>query len=325
VKKKASLKNKFITLIIFFLSFQLQAQLKTFGLVKGNCQLFSGNLYAYGIKANSGFCIYKLDLKLNCTDSLTIEISRSNPDSYLQNWSDTLHGFLNIYLQKKEKKTVTIFRFTKKFELLATIENIEVTRLNNTSLFSSESFYFNNSVYSIKTESDTSGKQFYLNKYFLKSSTDNFDYEFKWQFPFERKNIRSAHIFYANKTHVFLFVTVFGGIKTGQWILKIEAESAKLVKATKINSKEETNVYLFGDFLFDKNTNSFQFVGQKFKETEVAFKENKFSFPGPAFITLYSFQFDSLGEISNKQDFKIPIVDVKSAKSSSKRIRVLIF
>ncbi|PBQ30729.1 hypothetical protein CNR22_02720 [Sphingobacteriaceae bacterium] len=296
----------------------MHGQVKTFGLSKANSQLFGSNLYVYGIKQNGSFCIYKLDFKPEILDSITVETSKGAADNYLQCWSDTLHGFLNIYLQKKEKKDLSIYRLTKRFELIAKIENTEIARLNNTSLFSAETFYFNNSVYSIKAETDTSGKQFYLNKYSLKSTTENFDYTFKWQFPFERKNIHSAHIFYATKMYVYLYVNVFGGLKTGQWLLKLEAETAKLIKATKINDKGDSGSYLFGEFLVDKTSNSIQFIGQKLKDAEINYKENKFN-PASNFLILYSFQIDSLGDISGRQEFKVPVSDLKSSKPGSKK------
>ena len=316
------MKNKVTYVLIFLLTFHCRAQVKQFDLSKGNCQLFNGNLYCYGIsslKKSALFCIYKTDLKLKILDSLFIEPLKSSPGEYLQTWADTLHDYLNVYLQKKEKKTVTILRFNKKFELIATIENTEIARLNNTSLFSNEILYFKNSVYSIKTESDTSGKQFYLNKYTLKSEASNFDYIFKWQFPFERKNIHSAHVFYANKTHVFLFVTVYGGFKTGQWVLKIDAETGKLTKATKLNDKGENASYLFGDFCIDKNYKSVTLVGQKFADLQCNFHDNTLNVANAIFTTVYALEIDSLGEVITKQDFKIPINDIKTVKAGVKK------
>ena len=317
------MKNKFTYLLVFFLVFfQLTSQVKQFDLSKGNCQLFNGNLYTYGLssqKQNAQFCIYKLDAKLKVTDSLVVPAGKGSPENYLATYSDTLHDYLNIYLQQKEKKAVTVFRINKKFELISTIENVEIARLNNTAMFGSDAFYFKNNVYALKIESDTSGKQFYLNKYFLKSEKENFDYEFKWQFPFERRNIHSAHIFYANKGFVFLFVTVSGGNKAGQWILKINAEAGKLEKATKLNDKEETNSYLFGTCFADKNYKSISLVGPKYTEAQLNLKESKLAISNAAFSTMYSLEIDSLGEVNNKQEFKVPVNDIKTIKAGVKK------
>jgi len=192
-------------------------------------------------------------------------------------------------------------------------------------MFSNEVLYFKNTVYSIKTESDTSGNQFYLNKYLLKSETTNFDYEFKWQFPFERKNIHSAHIFYADKKNVFLYVTVQGGAKTGQWVLKLNSEEGKLEKATKLNDKGETNSYEFGDFFADKNYKSINLIGQKYTEAQFNPHENKLAISNAVSTSVYYIEIDSLGELTVKQDFKIPINDVKTGTKKTSNNYILRF
>lgn len=310
------MKNKLTyTFAFLFTFFLINGQTKHFSLTNGNCQLFNGAIFCYGISAQNQaarFLIYKLDPQLKLTDSLFIEAGKGTPDDYLPTYSDTLHDYLNIYFQKKDKKAVTVLRFNKKFELIARIDNVDIARLNNTSIFGGKAHYFKNSVYSIKTEKDTSGTQFYLNKYALKSETTNYDYEFKWQFPFERKNIRSAHIFFANKNHALLFVVVEDGTKAGQWVLRISAETGKLEKATKLNEKGETSSYLFGISFIDKNYKSVSIAGQKFTEAQYSPKQNKLSILNAPTSAIYYLEIDSLGEIAKRQDFKVPINDVKT-------------
>lgn len=314
------MKNKVPYSIIFvFISLLASAQVKQFDLSLANSQLFAGNLFVYGIHKQDGLCVYKIDAKLNTKDSSKISIGKSEPDLYLPMYADTLHNFLNIYLQKKERKTVTVFRFSKKFELVSKVENIDVARLNNTDMFSSEVLYYKNIVYSVKTETDTSGKQFYLNKYKLKSESGNFDYEFQWQFPFERKNIHSAHIFYANQKYVLLFVQVGSGPKSGQWILKIDQDLGKLLKASKLNEKTEKSVYLFGDFYVDNNYKSLDLIGQKFSESQLDLGSGRFNPGAQTFAPVYHLSLDSLGEISSRQDFKISITDTKTMKPGLKK------
>lgn len=298
----------------------IKGQSREFALHKGNCQVFNGALYNFGLvtkNQNLELCVYKLDLTLKIIDSFFVSAGKDSPENYLECFSDTLHDYLNIYFQKKAgtsstKNNVTVLRFNKKFELIVKVENIDIARLNNTSLFTNEVFYEKNSVYTLKTESDTSGKQFYLNKYFLKSDSANFDYEFKWQFPFERKNIHSAHIFFADKHSVSLFVTVQGGIKTGDWILKINAETGELKKATKINTKGDTDSYFFGGVYSDKNYKSLSLVGQKLTELQFSRSENKLLISKATFATVYYLEIDSLGDIKTKEDFKLPITDIKT-------------
>lgn len=293
----------------------MKAQVKELNLKHGGSQIFSGNLYIFGLSGvdqKAGFYLYRLNFQLQIQDSLIVDLSKTNLGSYLAIQADTLHDFLNIYLQKKESKAVTILRFTKKPELVTTIEHVDIARLNNTSIFGSDCVYYKNSVYSVKTSSDTSGKQFYINKYILKSETDNFDYEFKWQFPFERRNVQSAHLFLANNRHLFVHAVVNGGVKSGQWILKLDAETGRLIKGVKLNEKGENASYTFGKSLLDKNTNTLYVVGQKFGEAQFNSSQNKLSITNNLHSTIYFVEIDSLNEIINRQEFKIPINDLKT-------------
>lgn len=309
---------------MFFFSFVVvgRAQVKQFDLTAGNCQRFGGHLYSFGISSQNqrtALCVYKLDLKLNLLDSFVVAAGKSAAGNYLQSYADTLHDLLNIYFQEKEKKGITILRFARNFNHVATVTNVDPARLNNTAMFSSESLYFRNNVYSIKTETDTSGKQFYLNKYTLKSETTNFDYEFKWQFPFERKNIHAAHIFYAGKDHVLLFVMVYGGSKTGQWVLKIDAETGRLIKATRLNEKGETDTYLFGTSFFDRPYKSIYLAGQKFTEIQIGALSGKTGATTPSVSVLYALEIDSLGEIAARNYARLPVNDIKTMKPGARR------
>jgi hypothetical protein len=296
------------------------AQTLQLNLSKSNCQLFNGNIYSFGItnqKQNTTFTIYKLDLKLKKSDSLSIDMGKSVIDDFLQVYSDTLHDFLNVYVQRKKKKLVTIFRFNKLFESFTSIENVDVARLNSISSFENELYYYKNSVYTIKHQTDTSGRQFYLNKFSLRSELKNFEYEFKWQFPFERKNINSAHIFYADTNTVFLYVNVSDGLKLGQWILKINAKNGKLIRGTKLNDKGETTSYQYGTFLLDTSKKTLSVIGQRLTQTQFDQKANKLAISNAAFVSVYLIEIDSAGDVLSKQNFKLPINEPKTASKKA--------
>lgn len=310
---------KYIFLFCFIIP-SFFTQTKQLSLNKGNCQLYQGSIYSFGIidqQQNSACMIYKLNFQLKVLDSLRVDLGKIPADNFLQLFSDTLHDFLNIYVQRRDKKQITIIRVNNLFERIATIENVDVARLNSISTFESELFYFKNAVYTIKNQTDTSGKQFYLNKYILKSDLKNFDYEPKWQFPFERKNINSAHIFYADTNSVLLYVNVIDGTRFGQWILKVNAKTGKLIRGTKLNDKGETSSYQFGTFLIDtvKRTNTY--LGQRFTQTQLDQKANKLAISNAAFVSVYLIEIDSAGELLSKQDFKIP---VNEPKTTSKKV-----
>ena len=301
------------------LALLLPAQKLQLGLAKANCQQFRGSLYCYGfLSRGSGtsFCVYRMNKQLKIQDSLITELGKESLDSYLQASSDTLHDFMNIYLQQKEKKLVTVMRFNKKFERIATVDHIDVARLNSISAFESELLYAGKSVYTVKSQQDSSGTQFYLNKFSLKSELKNFEYEFTWQFPFERQYIHSAHVFYANRQVVLLYVQVNGGPKEGQWILTIQAESGKLVKGSKLN-RGETGTCEFGTFSMDTVKRILTLAGQKFSAAQLNRNENRLSISNSPFVSFYLAEMDSVGEIS-MQEFKIPVTE--AATNSKKTI-----
>jgi len=278
-----------------------------------NTQLFSKSVFCFGIKTNLNnckLCIYKFDTKLHLIDSVILNVQK---DNYLQLYSDTLHNYLNIYLQKKNSNTVAIFRLNVKLKIEVVIDNVDIARLNTISDFESEVLRNKNEVYTIKYTTDTAGKQFYVNKYNLKNMYNNFEYEKIWQFPFERKNINTAHLIFASKQSVYLFVNVLGGTKCGQWILKLNSVNGKLNKATKLNDISDNNFYHFGNYSFDTLSQTLHLMGQKFTETQFSQSKNILNITNASFATLYYSQIDSVGEQILKQDFKIPIIEPKTA------------
>ncbi|MDX2173903.1 MAG: hypothetical protein SFY56_12345 [Bacteroidota bacterium] len=308
-------KNNLIFTCLFFVKV-LTAQTLDLPISKANSQLFASSIFCFGLRTEvkkNTLCIYKIDSKLKLTDSLIIDLPKSSTDDYLQLYSDTLHNYLNIYLQKKDKKTVTIYRFDRKFKLIATIENADVARLNSISNFEKEVLHFENTVYTVKQTADTTGNQFYVNKYKLKSELKAFEYQNEWQFPFERRYINSAHLMFANKAFVFLYVNVLGGNKTGQWLLKINAQTGKLNKASKLNDKGEMNFYQYGNFLFDTTSQTSHLIGQRFTEAQFNQTKNTINITNATFASAYYLQIDSAGEQILKQDFKLPIVEPKTA------------
>jgi len=311
---KINFKYTLPVVIGFFCFWSRSQTLLELPIIKASTQLFNGYIYVFGLSEQNkktSLLIYKLNYQLNKTDSATIELGKNKAEDFLQLSSDTLHNFLNIYIQKKEKKLVQVFRFNKFFKSLVSIEDVDIARLNSISTFENEIFYHKSNVYTIKSVNDTSGRQFYLNKYILKSELKNFEYDLKWQFPFERKNINSAHIVYTDKFYVILYVNVMDGQKKGQWILKINDVTGTLVRGTRINDKVDNSFYTFGKMIIDSVSKQIYVQGQKFTEAEVNQAENKNNFAGKTSLGIYLASIDSAGEMLSRNEFKIPVVEAK--------------
>lgn len=276
---------------------------------------YSGNLYSFGLEEKDNslhFTIQQLDNNLLKRSSQTYTLTVQKNEEKVACWSDTLHGSLNVYVSEGRNQKVSVFRFTRKFELLNRSNGVEISRLNTLSGFDNELFYENSNVYAIKTKSDTSGKQFYLNKYLYKEEVGGLEYKLEWQFPFERKNISFSRVFYANKDHVFLFVVVKSGEKMGQWILKVNANKGYLVKGTKLNDKGDENTYCFGNYYYDKDSKKMILIGHKFNSKQMAPGSDYLASSTSTAVSLFLSEIDSIGDQIVKQEIKLPVIAAKS-------------
>lgn len=311
------MKSKIKYLLLFFLVVTVaRSQHISLPLQNAGITGYRQQVFCFGLQEDNKSLflkLYRLGTDMRITDSSSLALGKSRKAAdFLQLTCDTLHDFLNIYLQQKDNKEVTIYRFTRNMESLATIAHVDIARLNNSSLFSHETLFYKQWVYSLKTENDSSGKQFYVNKYELKSEKENFDYSFKWQFPFERKNVASAQLFYANSRFVMLFAAVNEGPKTGQWILKLDASTGTLAKAVKLNAKTENASYFFGQVVEDRADNSLLISGQKLTANQFDPSSGKVNLAAAPHLLVYTLKVDSLCDIADKTEHKIPIVDVAS-------------
>lgn len=306
-------------LILMLNSFvPLLAQSIDFKLAKAGCAEFKNFIICYGLSTNNlntEIKFYKITKDFSITDSLIIKVNDRKSENYLSLFHDTLHGYFNVYVQQIGEKRTEIYRLNKQFKVIAIIKDVEVTRLNNKDIFEQKPYYYNEFVYSIKSENDTSGKQFYLNKFSLKDSLKNFEYKQTWQFPFEKKDIRYAEVIYANLNFVFVHASLFKGNKKGEWLLKLDAKNGKIIKGTKLNKNNESFTYIPGYFTFDYNKKSFSLVGEKLREDELNF--NKLQFKPNTLSSFYLLQIDSLGEILNRFDLKTTIVSTTPSKKET--------
>jgi hypothetical protein len=317
-KQRDSLKTKFKYLLLALLTFVLcnfwAQPILDLPLNKAGLQLFGGQLYCYGLsdlKNKTKVMVYQLNFQLNKQDSVAIDIRRSLSDNYLLMWSDTLHGFLNVYLQSVDKQKVQVFRFDKHLKQIALIEDIDVARLNSTSSFGSQFSYHGQNVFVINSVQDSTGNQYYLNKYRLKSSSKNFEYDLSWQFPLERKNLHSVHLIAATKSFAFLYVNIINGPKRGQWLLKIGSEQGRLLNATKLNEKGDNSFYAFGGIFIDSVNKHTYLQGQKLPLTEFDQLEKKMLLAGKTSLYFYLAEIDSSGELLARHHLALPVVEDK--------------
>lgn len=286
------MKIKFTYYLILFFAFNLHAQQVILDFEKGKCVYFRNSIYAYGFRPGA-LCIYKFDQKLKATDSTFYIFSdKSKAADYLGIESDTLHQTLNFILLKKDKLKAVLVRYSAQLKLISEFKKLEITKLDPLANFDQQKLVYKNYCYVVRSVSDTSGKQFYLSKFFLNPSVEKpFDYQFNWQFNFDKKHIQNIHLFHVDSQVVFAYVHINNGERKGQWVLKINASNGLLIKAKKISNNQQLN-YRFGNSTIDTVSKELIIMGQLTNTIQLAS-------PTP---TLFVLRFDSLmGFIEQKQ------------------------
>lgn len=290
--------------------FPLTGQITTLPLLNANCRMFKGHLYCFGFRQGypkSSLKIYKLNNNLVPVDSAEINQDVPAADKCLRLYSDTLHNRLSIFIGHKDNNKVDIIRLDASLRVIGGDRQVETARVNNTQLFGSSYLYYKTFVYSVFERADSSGRQFFLNRYQLKDPVKNADYSLNWQYPFERKNVNHASIIFADDGFVLLYVTINSGIKAGQWLLKISA-AGQLIKGIKLNDKNDGHFYARGLIVFDKANRSINLCGQKFSPAEWDAAQYKLNIVNASSASLYLISIDSLNETEQHYEIKLPLV-----------------
>ena len=280
-----------------------------FNLQQGSSIVYKHYVFCFGISSNgqnTRFTVYKCSATLQLIDSISVDLPKNSSANYLNFQADTLHDFLNIYLQEKNTNLVDVIRLDASLKIQSVLKKIEVARLNNSSLLGEQVYFLKNKAYVLKHASDSSGQQYYLNQYDLKSDKENFDYLLKWQYPFERKYIQFVEFLRVDSQNVNLFVKIFKGAKVGHYYLKIDTKTGKLIKATKLNEGNDQHYMPGANFYFSPEKSLWLF-GQKLNTNQYKPENNYLATSGGSAAVLYCMVIDSLGELSERREYKIPI------------------
>lgn len=199
------------------------------------------------------FKCFSFNKEIQLLDSNILSLKKHKPSDLLEITTDTLHDVINFYFQFIDKNNeFMLLRLNDSLKTICYVEKTEANKMNAFAAFDDEKYYTKNHLYVIKSNVDSTEKQFYLNKYQVKSISKPFEYEMNWQFPFERENIHRASVVYADAKHVFVNAHLNDGPKKGQWILCIDAKNGKLKKASRLGSKLTNKHYLYSNSIYDK-------------------------------------------------------------------------
>jgi len=195
----------FILLFPVFVSGQSLSR----SLIKSNSLFFRNNIYVFGFTQDKNELIFKLyrsSSDLLKLDSVNTLIGKEKAENLLEITADTLHGYLNFYFQKVNSKNLaTLVRYNDSLKLITKVENFESNKINSLTTFENEIYTYKNSTYTIRTSEDSLGKQFYLTKYSVITPAKPFEYKQIWQYPLEKHNINTTHVFYADSEMVLIY------------------------------------------------------------------------------------------------------------------------
>lgn len=302
------LRKTHIVLLMVYMINLVNAQNYKRNMFSANTFRYKQKIYVYGYeqeKAQLKFKCLSFTNKLELTDSCDFNLGNHTPADFVQISTDTLHDVLNFYFQPaNQKNTVTLFRVNDSLRKICSSENYDANHINSISVFDDEKYYTSNNLYIIRSgNNDSVDKQFYLSKYQIQSMSKPFEYDFKWQFAFDRQYIHRAAILYADSFHVLIYAHVKNGSKKGQWILRINSQTGQLIKGTRLNGKIDERHYLVSNFIYNKKTRSIDLIGSIYGSEMINFSQKTYNFVNLSKRnTLFFISIDSLGEITSKTE-----------------------
>jgi hypothetical protein len=323
------LKKQAILLLLIFLISLIKAQSINKGLIQAHSFQFHQTIYVYGYEqqqTNLLFKCFAYNQSLQLKDSIAYNLGKHTTADFLETTIDTLHDVINFYFQlANEKNVVTLLRLNDSLQKIGGAENYDANHINSMMTFGDEKYIYKNNLYVIRTSKDTGGTQFYLNKYEVKTMLKPFEYTNKWQFPFERKFIHHASVIYADSSYVMVYANVTDGLKKGQWILRINANTGEIMKGTRLGQKIDAKQYLYSNAVYNPKTKSIAVIGSVYENEMIDFKKNTSNFINLSKRhQLFLIGIDSLGEVISKTEklMALPIQTNKLTFTTSYHLKM---
>ncbi len=313
-------KKKYIFIVLIAVSSLLKGQAIKQNLLLANALPFHHNIYTYGYeqtKANLVFKCYAYNYQLKLQDSVLYDLGKHTTADYLQISVDTLHDVLNFYFQlANQKNLVSLLRVNDTLAKMASAENYDANHINSLTAFDDEKYAYKDDMYIIRTNTDTAGKQFYLSKYHVKDMTKPFEYDYKWQYAFERKFIHRASVVYADSNQVIVYTHVFDGLKKGQWILRINANTGEIIKGTKLTAKGDARYFLMSNVIVSNKGKNIDVIGSIYDAAMIDFKAKTQNFTNQSKAhKLFLVCIDSVGDVLTRAEKQFPLpIQTKSVE-----------
>lgn len=324
---KNSKKYCFLLLLNILYNSVILSQVINKPLLNSKSVLYKEHVYVYGFKhdLNTTFTCFKYNQNLQLVDSLEYNLGKTKASEYLEIESDTLHNSLLFYFQlKNESKKVSVLRINSNLLVQSFSEDVNANHIKSVSLFGEEPYYVNDYLFSITQSKDTLSNQFYLTRYSLLSNTKQFEYQYNWQYAFERQYIQSIKIIYHDSSYLYLSALVNAGLKQGQWLLKVGIKKGELIKAIKLNAKGENLQYLITHCIKIPKESSLLLIGNVLTNKQIDFENNTINFGlAQKKSELCIINIDSTFEITKRwiQQIELPLSISKMALNHSVHLK----
>jgi hypothetical protein len=318
-----------LILVVLCNNYSLSQSVKQ-NLLLANALSYNQKIYIYGYqqaKSELVFRCYSYNHQLQLKDSVSYNLGKHTTADYLGISVDTLHDVLNFYFQlANQKNLVSLLRLNDSLIKRTSAEDYDANHVNSLAAFDDEKYANKEDLYIIRTHTDTAGKQFYLSKYHVKDMKKPFEYDYKWQFAFERKHIHRASVMYADSSQVIVYAHVFDGIKKGQWILRINAQTGELIKGSKLSAKGDSRYFLMSNMVFDKKLKTIDVIGSIYDANMIDLKSKTSNFTNQSKShKLFLVCIDSAGDVATRAEkaFPMPIQtkSVEGLKSFHVKVR----
>ena len=292
--------QKVILIMIFIMPKSINSQIVTKSLQNPNSFYFKKHVYVFGYQQKVNhlyFKCFRFSNSLQLKDSTSADLGNYKTDQFLEITTDTLHNVINFYFQlANQKNLATLLRLNDTLETICFIKNFDANHINSFIAFDEDKIVYNQDLYLNNVVTDTLGKQFYITKYKVKSILEPFEYEQNWQFAIDRKFIKSASVIFANSNFVLIHTHVYDGTKKGEWILKLNAQSGKLIRGTKLNKNNDDQLYLMSNFFYDSKQKTIDVIGSIYQNKLLDVKNRVNN------EQLFLIKIDSLGNIISRTE-----------------------
>ncbi len=319
----------FLIIMCFCGSRYARAQVVQKPLLRSGAFQFNHQVYLYGYEQaqqNLLFKCYAYSPQLICHDSIRLDLGKHTPADFLDISTDTLHGGINFYFQRAGgENTLALLRTSPALVKTGLAEHVDANHVNTVTAFDDEKYACGNDIYVIKTVPDSTGRQFFLSKYSTRYAAQSFDYDFRWQFAFERQFIHRAAVVYADSSVVMVYVNVTDSTKKGQWLLRIDARTGKLVRGTRLNYKGDNRYFLYSNAFYDRRSKAMTCVGNIYPQAVINFKTGQADFSsGARNHQLFVIKIDSLGDIvlRSEKPLPLPVPVTKAGAGTSYHLKV---